>query len=217
MRDLDVRTALRRQLRFSFENDPNTRIIEELGLCQGSVRIDVAVANCALHGYEIKSAADTLARLPVQSDAYSKVFDFVTLVTADRHLAPIFAIIPDWWGIIVAQNCGTDTTLEPMRNAEPNPSVDAYSIAQLLWRNEVFDILVSLRCSNGVKSKSREHLWQRLVEVLSIDELRECARRQIKARQHWRPDEPSVSGDVLSPSVATPLSSHALLGSPRNP
>ena len=39
-----------------YENlHPCSRIIEELGLRNGSVRIDVAVITSLLHGYEIKS------------------------------------------------------------------------------------------------------------------------------------------------------------------
>ena len=34
---------------------PGTLIVEELGLCEGAVRIDVAAINGSIHGYEIKS------------------------------------------------------------------------------------------------------------------------------------------------------------------
>ena len=68
------------------QNDPQTLIVEELGIRQGAARVDVAVVNGSLHGYEIKSARDTLERLPKQSELYSSVFDTITLVTAENHL-----------------------------------------------------------------------------------------------------------------------------------
>ena len=44
----------------------DTIVLDELGLCHGDVRIDVASVNGELSGYEIKRHADTLARRPKQ-------------------------------------------------------------------------------------------------------------------------------------------------------
>lgn len=84
--DADVRRALRRQLAQD-HHPPATRIIEELGLDEGSVRIDVAVVNGRLLGYEIKSDRDTLDRLREQACVYCSVFDEVVLVAGKRHRA----------------------------------------------------------------------------------------------------------------------------------
>lgn len=195
MRDLDVRQVLREQLQSYFAHDPNTRIIEELGICQGSVRIDVAVANCALHGYEIKSAADTLQRLPAQADAYSRIFDHMTLVTASCHLDLTLQIIPSWWGIVRAIDIGASVQLEPLREAEPNPGGDLYSVAQLLWREEALDELERLGYAKGFKSKPREFVWKRLVEVADPGYLREQVRTRLKLRQGWRVVELPRSSD----------------------
>ena len=45
-------------------SEPNTVFLEELGLCQGDARVDYAVINGAMNGYEIKSDRDKLVRLP---------------------------------------------------------------------------------------------------------------------------------------------------------
>lgn len=45
MRDLDVRTALRRELAQQHSGDDRTLIVEEMGIWSGSVRVDVAVVN----------------------------------------------------------------------------------------------------------------------------------------------------------------------------
>src|SRR5437870_5424523 len=103
MRDADVRRALLDDLRAKYDGDPDTRIIPELGLCQGDVRIDVAVVNGSLNGYEIKSDADTLDRLPAQQEAYSKILDTVMAVAGGRHLEAVAAMVPDWWELCEAR------------------------------------------------------------------------------------------------------------------
>lgn len=186
MRDLDVRISLRRDLNDRFANDPYTKIIEELGVCQGSVRIDIAVANCSLHGYEIKSAADTLERLPTQADAYSKVFDYVTLVIASCHLESALQFLPSWWGIIDATEHGGQTHLTSIREAGCNPDVESYAVAQLLWREEALELLERLGYAKGMRSKPREHLWKRLAQVIPPDHLRQHVRHCLKHRASWR-------------------------------
>src|ERR1700712_292570 len=102
MRDFDVRSAVRQRLQALHADDPNTRIVEEMGVWSGSVRIDLAVINGELAGYELKSDRDTLERLPLQSRLYSRVFDRVTLVASGRHLDKATIRIPDWWGVVEA-------------------------------------------------------------------------------------------------------------------
>lgn len=192
MRDIDVRLVLRQHLQDRFAYDPDTRIIEELGVCQGSVRIDIAVANCSLHGYEIKSESDTLQRLPVQSEAYSRVFDHVTVVTGACHLDSTLQIIPAWWGVVQAIENGSAIDLEPFREPSSNPEIDSYAVAQLLWKEEALAILEQIGEARGLKSKAREHAWKRLSEVMPPGDLRARVRSQLKSRQGWRSDPPQM-------------------------
>ena len=87
MRELDIRRALRKHLGFVFEEDPTALILEELGICRGTVRVDMAVVTGMLKGFEIKSDQDTLKRLPAQASAYNKVFDTLTIVAGTRDRA----------------------------------------------------------------------------------------------------------------------------------
>ena len=96
-----MRYVLRENLDRKHVADRNTLIVEELGLCRGTARVDIAVVNGQLSGYEIKSDRDTLSRLPAQMATYSRVFDTMTAVVAERHLGSTKAIIPDWWGVQV--------------------------------------------------------------------------------------------------------------------
>src|SRR5579859_6616820 len=98
MRDIDIRQTLMNEMCRLHQGDSETLIVEELGLCQGIARVDLAVVNGSLHGYEIKSERDTLARLPGQTDIYNRALDFVTLVIAPIHSEKIGNIVPSWWG-----------------------------------------------------------------------------------------------------------------------
>src|SRR3972149_9340893 len=84
--DLIIRSALKEDLRKRHAQDNKLRIIEELGVNHGTARIDIAVVNGIMHGYEIKSDQDTLQRLPEQMNIFNAVFNKVTLVVGKSHL-----------------------------------------------------------------------------------------------------------------------------------
>lgn len=101
-----LRTALKRYLLAEYSNDPDTLVVDELGVLHGAVRIDTVVINGILHGYELKSDKDTLERLPEQTKVYSSVFDRLTLVVGYRHAYEAIKNMPEWWAnqIIKTQN-----------------------------------------------------------------------------------------------------------------
>src|SRR5690625_2530468 len=99
MNDRDVRTLLLDELHTEYSYCNETRIINELGLDFGASRIDVAVVNGIMHGFEIKSDLDNLDRLPRQMEYYNKAFERMTLVVSRKHLSEAKGIIPSWWGI----------------------------------------------------------------------------------------------------------------------
>ena len=168
-----------------------SRIISELGIGHGAFRIDIVAVNGLMHGYEIKSDADTLARLPEQAEAYSRVFDKLTLVVGERHIIKALSIIPDWWGVKLAKSHADGTILfSDIRTALNNESQDVFSVAQLLWRQEALDILESRNFAYGVKSKRRELIYKRLVSAIGIADLQKSVRDKLFTRQDWRSDQP---------------------------
>jgi hypothetical protein len=58
-RDIDIRAALRAGELARHRDDDDTIIVEEMGIYQGDFRIDIAVVNGRMTGYEIKSDKDT--------------------------------------------------------------------------------------------------------------------------------------------------------------
>lgn len=194
MRDVDIRRKLRSDMERLHGADPETLILDELGLCQGTARVDVAVVNGTLHGYEIKSERDTLSRLPGQQDIYSRALDYVTIVTAESHAAKVAKVVPSWWGITAATRTRRGTVrLTPMRPATMNPKIDALALAQLLWRGEALDELEQRGLADGLRGKPRAALWAQLASNLTVKELGDVVRSRLKQRPDWRAPAPPVS------------------------
>jgi hypothetical protein len=189
MRDIDIRRVLRETMTLRHEGDPDTLIVEELGLCQGIVRVDMAVVNGSIHGYEIKSERDTLARLPGQTDVYNRALDFVTIVAAQSHADKIYKnkMIPRWWGVWTAAQDKDGLRLESIRESQQNPDVSPFALAQLLWREEALQALGDLNLAAGMRGKTRDKLWRRLAE-LEVGVLGKIVRQRLKQRgADWRP------------------------------
>jgi hypothetical protein len=187
MRDADIRRALLKEMNARHGGEPDTLIIEELGLCQGIARVDLAVVNGSVHGYEIKSERDTLDRLPAQSAVYSMTLEFVTLIAAPAHLEKVQELIPQWWGIWSAAHKKGAISLSVKRQAARNPNLIPFALAQFLWRDEALQVLIDHNLSTGMKSKSRKELWARVSTSFTLEELGDIVRKCLKSRgEAWR-------------------------------
>lgn len=192
--DLIIRSALMEALRKLYAQDKKLRIIEELGVSHGTARIDIAVVNGIMHGYEIKSDQDTLQRLPEQMNIFNTVFDKVTLVVGKSHLYNAINIIPDWWGIIVAKADSNGSIIfNIIREGENNKGQDSVSIARLLWREEALKILEETGKAQGFYSKPRASIYEKLSTVLDQETLSAKVRETIFFRSEWRLDAPLVT------------------------
>ncbi len=156
-------------------------MLDELDLC-GLTRVDVAVVNGHLTGYEIKGSTDSLRRLPGQVAAYSQVLDFAELVVAENHYARALDLLPDWWGVRVAS--GADHVhLDGVRPSQMNDSVDPGALVQLLWREEALSELTARGLDRGFRSRSRWILWERLAAEVPLEELKTAVRAGSRAEQ----------------------------------
>jgi len=186
MRDRDVRNVVLRRLSLEHGEDHDTRIVEEMGIWSGTVRVDIAVINGELCGYELKSERDTLERLPLQLRLFSRVFDRVTLISAGKHIAGAEARIPSWWGITMAEAVDHSAiNLREIRPAQFNPSPDPFLIAQLLWKDEALAVLHALGIEKGWRSKRIKLIHQKLADDVPLDVLRLHVRSTLKRRQGW--------------------------------
>lgn len=193
MGDPELREAVKHRLLATFYTDPATLIVEELGLRHGAGRIDIAVINGELHGYELKSDQDTLRRLPKQAAMYSSVLDRITLVVTPHHFPQAAQMIPEWWDILLAEgHSSCDMKFGTIRVGGKNPNVSALAVAKLLWRDEALRLLEVLGAAEGLRLKPRRIIYNRLVELIDLEQIRACVRDQLKSRKDWRFVEPQM-------------------------
>ena len=181
----EIRTAVRRQLVRVHGRPPRTLLRDELGLCLGATRVDVAAINGQLSGCEIKGAQDKLSRLPRQVELYSQVLDEAVLVVEPKYTARAQSYVPDWWGVWQVEPAGRRVVLTEVRPAGVNPGSDPLAVAQLLWRDEAFEELQQRDATRGLAKATRWRLWEALVGLLTPDELGAVVRARLKARRDW--------------------------------
>lgn len=166
----------------------SAEIIEELGVQHGTARIDFAVINGVMHGYEIKSDCDTLERLPEQVREFNTVFDRLTIVVGKRHLYQAMHIVPDWWGIMIAKfDNNNRLVLQMIREPDRNSEQAGLSIARLLWRKEALQILEERNKAEGLRSKPRETIYAKLADVFDNRTLKKKVSAALISRDSWRP------------------------------
>jgi len=182
MRDSDVRGAVRGWLGAKYAADPTTRIVEEMGVWSGTVRVDVAVINGRLIGYELKSNSDTLDRLPRQAEIYGKIFDRMNLVVGDRHADKAMEVIPPWWGCMVATMRDGAVNLRWKRRPRSNPGLDPLILVQMLWKEEAVSILEKYGLADGWRSRRAGEISQRLLSELPFRKLSDEIRSVLKSR-----------------------------------
>lgn len=193
MKDIDIRGPLIKRLTEQNEKHSHCqgeengyRIIPELAVCDGMSRVDVAVANGNLCGYEIKSDADTLDRLKSQVMYYNKTFDKVFIVVGSKFEKVIAEHVPDWWGIYVASyNKNDEIILKERRRGRKNQGICAASLLELLWREEVERLLKEC----GFQKLSGKNRWmlREIAETnIPLSIIRDYTRETLKNRKEWR-------------------------------
>jgi hypothetical protein len=183
----EIRFALKGRCLRNHRVKTDVLMVEELGLAHARSRIDLAVFNGYLHGYEIKSAADTLYRLPSQLNIYQAALQKLTLVVATRHLEATIALVPDWCGLIeVVENQNGKLSLEPRRRSRVNPSIDPFMFAHLLWRSEAQDLLRAQGVASSKLEAPRKDLYQMLANQLSLRDLTVAIKLAMMSRSKWR-------------------------------
>jgi len=189
MREAEIKRALTSHLEASQACMANL-FLEELELNGGEVRADLVDVH-EMHCYEIKSETDSLRRLIGQGSRYARVFDRITLVTAERHLKKALPLLPPWWGVmVVPETEGGEFKL--IRVAKPNKRHESQVLATLLKRDEALSLLGELGLVRGWKSKSLYLIHAHLADTLSLDELRNKVRsyliRRAEGTDHVEPD-----------------------------
>lgn len=187
MRELDVRRLLyRTEIKRMVSENPKSRVVDELELLRGEVRVDVAVISNILHGFEIKSGLDNLNRLPHQQEAYGKVFERMTLVAHEKHVEAAVKLVPSHWGLIAVGERDGVPFANQIWAARQNPNLDNLALAQLLWREEVLELMEYFDLGRGIKSKPRKVLWKALATSLTEEQLKAFVCFKLRTRKGWK-------------------------------
>jgi hypothetical protein len=186
-KDFEIRRALHAKKLGAYRAAPDTIIVDELGLSHAKVRIDIAVINGCVHGYEIKSGLDTLKRLPAQLELYGKCLEKLTLVCAPRHIEQVEKIAPDWCGILKAEKGARGAvTFTSVRRSGSNTHIDAVQLAHLLWRPEAVALLSRFELQKRILNKPRRELYEALAGLMTIPQLTAAIRGFMQQRRAWR-------------------------------
>ena len=158
--DKDIREPL---FGFLEETYGKARILEEKRT--GSARADaVMITPEFLYGIEIKSDADTYARLGKQTKNYDWYYDRNILVAGTSHAAHVREHVPEWWGIITVElDEDGEIDFYVLREAGANPKVRDKRKITILWRTELNRLLEK----NGLpkyKEKSKLFVQDKLIE-----------------------------------------------------
>lgn len=133
LRDKDIREPL---FDFLEQTYGKIRIIEEKTM--GKSRADVVmVTEDSLYGIEIKSDADTYARLADQVKDYDKYYDYNYVVVGTTHAMHIREHVPKHWGVITVEMIDGKMDLYIYRKPYPNPKVKWKRKLEILWRPEI--------------------------------------------------------------------------------
>lgn len=193
MHDPEIRNALRTDLHRRYGADPDTVVIDELSIRRGGTRIDLALVNGVLHGFELKSDHDSLCRLAKQVQAYGGVCNRATLVVGERHVKNAVDLVPDWWGIRVVRSGSEQPIFRDLKLPQTNPSLDPTAVAQLLRRSEANVFIADLGWGKPDRTASRRQLCDLLASKTELPLLCDRVRCCIRARQSDA--TPSSCGD----------------------
>ena len=149
----------------------------------GKSRADVImITEDEICGIEIKSDADSYARLEAQVKDYCIFFDANYVVVGSTHAQHIEEHVPKEWGIITVEETPDGVDFYVLREALENPDCDPARKITILWRPE----LAHIQELNGLpkyKEKSKacvqklimdrvpQEIWQRQMceELLQRD------------------------------------------------
>ncbi len=179
LKDSDIRDGL---CLFLEEQYGKVRFFEELVI--GKSRADIVmVTEEGLIGVEIKSDADTYARLPGQVKDYDRFFDCNILACGSTHGQHAAEHIPAHWGIITVEEERGALDCYLLRRPQPSPKVKLKNQVRLLWRRELADI----QEKNGLykyAKKSRAQVEKYIMESIGSEAMKKAVLEELFERDY---------------------------------
>lgn len=164
LKDKDIREGL-----FDFLEDKygKVRILEEKTM--GRSRADIVMITATqICGIEIKSDADTYARLGRQVKDYNLFFDMNYVVVGSSHATHIREHVPDFWGIITVDEVDGHPDYYELRKPLVNPCMEPICKLTMMWRPELAHIQ-EINEMPKYKEKSKAFVIEKIIAKVPED------------------------------------------------
>lgn len=172
--DKDIREPL---FDFLEESFGKIRILEEKTM--GRSRADIVmVAPEALYGIEIKSDADTYARLAGQIKDYDRYYDRNIIVVGTSHAMHVCEHVPDYWGVITVELVEEKPDFYFFRKPQENPKMEWERKLSILWRPELAQIQ-EWNTMPKYKEKSKAFVCRKILERVPENISEDTLKRQV--------------------------------------
>jgi len=181
-----IRTFVKARLPRLVQSLSRAFLVEEMEVCSGRARIDLAVIGDRLIGIEIKGPQDSVTRLPGQAKAYSQCFDHVVLIVHESLAAKARPLIPNWWGLIAGRQVDGRIRYRVVRRLRTNPSLNLERVLSLLWREEIDALLSDLLGSNSKPRATKKSIRAELLAQVEPPILHHASLRKLRERTAWR-------------------------------
>ncbi len=168
------------------KNKSRALLIEEMEICSGRARVDLAIIGDRFIGIELKGPKDSVTRLPGQVKAYSQCFDRVVLVVHESLAKKAKPLIPDWWGLVISRQKDGQLGFEFERRPKLNPELNSDALLSLLWREELDSLLVDLIGSTPKPRATKKTIRTKLLSQVAPKILRRASIDKLQERIDWR-------------------------------
>ena len=177
--DADIREPLILYLEQYYDK---VRFIEEL--VTGKARADIVmVLPGKICGIEIKSDADSYARLAAQVKYYDKYYDENFLVIGSTHAHHAAEHVPEYWGIISVEIIKGEVDFYRIREAKLNPKAKLKNKMSMLWKSEFSHILSENKMPKYAQ-KSKKFIAEKLMDKVPEDVLHEQISEELFERDY---------------------------------
>ena len=151
---------------------PKTNLLSEVSINNGLAIADlVSVGIKTAHCFEIKSDKDKLSRVLEQAKSYDIVFKKISLITTVSKSVKAAEIIPSYWGIIAVSK-NPQNKVCYLRKALPSPFFSEKIALQILWREELINILTMKNLlEKSMHRLTRSKLIDFIIESISSTEI----------------------------------------------
>lgn len=181
-----LRDAVKSEVARLVRSRARALLVEEMEVCLGRARVDIAVIADHLIGIEIKGPKDDVTRLPGQVHTYSKCFDRVVLVVHESLAKRAQPLVPAWWGFVIGQQKEGAFSYHFERRPRANPDLDMDALLSLLWRDEIDALLLDLLATSARPRATKKTIRRELLSRIEPPILHDASLNKLRNRIGWR-------------------------------